>query len=42
MLGSMEDKAKIKEALYPFVIGCICVFGAFGIWKLVASVFEGL
>ena len=34
MLGSAEEKADIKGKLVPFVIGCIVVFGAFGIWKL--------
>lgn len=34
MIGSAEEKAKIKDALIPFVIGCIVIFGAFGIWKI--------
>lgn len=34
MIGSAEEKAQIKDALIPFVIGCIVVFGAFGIWKM--------
>ena len=38
LIGSMEEKAQIKEALIPFVIGCVVVFGAFGIWKAVISV----
>lgn len=38
MLASAEDKAKIKEALIPYVIGCIVVFGAFTIWKIVVEV----
>ncbi len=32
--GSAEGKAKISEALVPYIIGCFIVFGAFGIWKL--------
>lgn len=35
MLSSVEEKAEVKAALVPFVIGCIVVFGAFGIWKIV-------
>ena len=35
MTGSLEQKVKVKESLIPFVVGCIVVFGAFGIWKLV-------
>ena len=38
MLGSVEEKAEIKAALVPFVIGCIVVFGAFGIWKIVVTI----
>lgn len=33
--GSVEQKVKVKEALIPFVIGCVVLFGAFGIWRLV-------
>lgn len=32
--GAVEEKAKIKEALVPYIVGCIIIFGAFGIWKL--------
>lgn len=35
ILQSAEGKAKIKEALIPYVVGCVVVFGAFGIWKAV-------
>lgn len=35
IIASAEDKAKIKEALIPYVVGCIVVFGAFAIWKIV-------
>ena len=38
MIGSTEEKAQIKEALIPFVLGCIVVFGAFGLWKLIVTV----
>lgn len=42
MMGSIADQAKIKEGLLPFVIGCIVVFGAFGIWKIVANILQGI
>ena len=42
MMGSMEDQAKVKESLIPFIVGCIIVFGAFGIWKLAATVVQTL
>ncbi len=38
MVGSIENKADIKEALLPYVIGCIVVFGAFGIWKIAVNI----
>ena len=38
MVASVEDKAKIKEAFIPYIIGCVLIFGAFGIWKLVVEV----
>lgn len=34
MIGSVDEKAQIKDALVPFVIGCVVIFGAFGIWKI--------
>ena len=36
--GSVEQKAKVKDSLIPFVIGCVVIFGAFGIWKLVVQI----
>lgn len=33
--GSVEQKVKVKESLVPFVTGCVVIFGAFGIWRLV-------
>lgn len=42
MVQSTEEKAKIKEALIPFCIGAIVSFGAFGIWKIVVSMFSKL
>lgn len=38
MIGSAEEKAQIKDALIPFVIGCIVIFGAFGIWKIFITI----
>lgn len=38
MTGSIEQKAKVKDSLIPFVVGCVIIFGAFGIWKLVITI----
>lgn len=40
MTASAEDKAKIKETMIPYVLGCIVIYGAFGIWKLVITVLD--
>ena len=37
IFGSIETQVKVKETLVPFVVGCIIVFGAFTIWKLVVT-----
>lgn len=36
--GSVEDKANVKDQLLPFGVGCIVVFGAFSIWKIVVTI----
>ena len=38
MIGSVEEQAKIKETLVPYALGCIVVFGAFGIWKIIIEI----
>ena len=40
MIGSIEEKAEIKKLLVPYIIGCLVVFGAFGIWKFVLTLME--
>lgn len=42
IMGSVEEKAEIKEKLIPYVIGSIVIFGAIGIWSLVANVLSGV
>lgn len=38
MVASADEKAKVKEALMPFVVGCIVVFGSFTIWKIAVNI----
>lgn len=38
MLGSVEEKAEYKQTLVGYLISCVVVFGAFGIWKLVINI----
>ena len=41
MIGSAEEKAKVKDAMVIFVLGCIVVFGAFG-WKVFVTIGQSL
>lgn len=38
MVASAEDKAEVKKALVPYVIGCIVIFGAFTIWSIAVNI----
>lgn len=42
MISSADEKAQVKELLIPYVIGCVVVFGAFGIWKLVVTILQNM
>lgn len=37
IIGSVEGKAKIQEALVPYVVGCVVIFGSFFIWKTLVN-----
>lgn len=39
---SIEDKAKIKESMVPWIIGILVSFGAFTIWEIAVNVFQNL
>ena len=40
MMASAEDKAKIKEQMMPYVIGCIVIYGAVTIWYITVQILE--
>lgn len=42
MISSADEKAKVKESLIPYIIGCIVVFGAFSIWQIVITIFNAI
>ena len=42
MMTGAVDKAKVKESIMPYLLGRIVIFGAFGIWKLVINVMNGV
>lgn len=40
--GGVEQKAKIKETLIPYIAGCVVILGAFTIWKLVVTILQSM
>lgn len=42
IIQSVEEKAKIKESMIPWVIGIFVSFGAYGIWKITMQIFYQL
>lgn len=42
MISSASEKAEAKKLLVPYVVGCVVVFGGFGIWKLVVTILQGI
>lgn len=42
MTGSIEEKADLKQALLGYVVSCVVIFGAFGIWRLAVNIFSNI
>lgn len=42
MTSSVEGKADVKKMLIVYAIGCVAVFGAFTIWKIVVTILQGI
>ena len=42
MFAPVGEKADAKKMLIPYAVGCVMVFGAFGIWKLVVTILENI
>mgnify|MGYP004516927319 FL=1 len=42
MISGVEEKAQVKKLLMPYVVGCIIIFGGFGIWKLVVTILQNI
>lgn len=40
IMGSIEEKAEVKGMFIVYVIGCIVVFGAFGIWSALVNILQ--
>ncbi len=39
---SIEEKAKVKESMVPWIIGIIVSLGAFTIWEVAVNLFQSL
>ena len=42
MMSSVEEKAEYKKMLWPYLVGCIVIFGSFIIWKIVIIVMNNV
>lgn len=42
MTAGVDKKVEVKEALVPYLISCVVVFGSFGIWKLIVTILNGI
>ena len=42
MLSSVGERANVKQMLIPYVVGCVVVYGSFGIWALVVSLLDSM
>lgn len=38
MIGSVEEKAEYKKLLLPYIAGCVAIYGALGIWKMLVKI----
>ena len=42
MASNIDTKVEAKKLLIPYVVGCVVVFGAFAIWKIVVTMLQGM
>ena len=42
MTASVEEKADIKQLVVPYIVGCLVVFGGFGIWSIIVGMLENV
>lgn len=42
MIGSVEERAEYKKMLVPYIVSCVVIFGAFGIWKMIIVILENI
>ena len=42
LIASAEDKAQIKQKMIPYVWGCVIIYGAFAIWKIIVEILNSI
>lgn len=42
MVSGIEGKVEAKKLLVPYVVGCIVIFGGFGIWKIIVTILQAM
>lgn len=42
LIGAAEQRAETKKALAPYLVGCVVIFGAFGIWAFVVNILQSI
>lgn len=42
MTAGIDKKVEVKQALYPYLISCIVLFGSYGIWRLVIIIMNNI
>lgn len=40
IMGSIEEKAEVKNMVIPYIVGCVVLFGAFTIWQIVVELLQ--
>ena len=40
--GGIEAQVDVKKALVPYIAGCVVIFGAFIIWKIVLQILNSM
>ncbi len=42
MTAGIDQKVEVKKSLFPYIISCFVLFGAFGIWKLIVTILSSI
>lgn len=42
MQAGIDKKVQVKESLVAYVVSCLILFGAFGVWKLITTIMSSI